>query len=339
MSRSHLLSLSAALLIASAASAQTTSPFSVKVQQGTTIVNAADGSSIAFAAEAIGRPTEATATFTHPGVLPANSTVPVGVATITAVEVSGSTDFTVTGPDAGQTFTPNTTFVLAVRYRPSTSNRVTGVAKVSYSFQLPTPSTGVAPRPTTGSISLNLSGVAPEFTFSYQPPPSGNTTPLNPNDTITFPITNVNETPSATVIITNKGTGPGVVNAITVAGAAFTAGSLPLVNTSVEGGRELRFTVRYSPLQIETNRGTVRIDLVDRSVTFNLLGSSMGPVFTYSVFKDSGAAALLAGDSRSTSTRRRRAGLPGGCASARIHSRSPGTAWVRHWFIRSSPAV
>ncbi len=152
------------------------------------------------------------------------------------------------------------------------------------------------PKPTTGSITLNLSGVAPEFTFSYQPPPSGNTTPLNPNDTILFPITNVLDTPSATVVITNKGSGPGVVNAITVAGAVFTAGSLPPALASVDGGKTLQFTIKYAPLQIETSRGTVRIDLIDRSVTFNLLGTSMGPVYSYSVLQSSGAAAILPGD-------------------------------------------
>jgi hypothetical protein len=183
-----------------------------------------------------------------------------------------------------------------LQYKPSTSLRVTGVLKISYSEQLPTPPGGVQPKATTGSFSLNLSGVAPEFTFSYQPPPNGNTTPLNPNDTILFPITNVNDTPSATVVITNRGSGPGVVNTIAVTGAVFTPGSLPPALATVDGGKELRFAVRYAPLQIETSRGSVRIDFIDRSVTFNLLGTSMGPVFAYSVIQSSGVAAVLPGE-------------------------------------------
>jgi hypothetical protein len=87
-----------------------------------------------------------------------------------------------------------------------------------------------------------------------------------------------------------------VVNAITVAGAVFTAGSLPPALASVDPLKTLQFSVRYSPLQIETSRGSVRIDFIDRSVTFNLLGSSQGPVFTYSVLQESGAASVLAGD-------------------------------------------
>ena len=220
----------------------------------------------------------------------------MGIVTITAIDLSGSTDFSLTGlPDPSQTFKPNDGFTLNLQYKPTTSVRVTGVLKISYSEQLPTPPNGVQPKAITGSFSFNLSGVAQEFTFAYQPPPSGNTTPLNPNDTIVFPITNVNDTPTATVVLTNKGSGPGVVNAITVSGAVFTAGSLPPAAASVDTLKTLMFTVRYSPLQIETSTGSVRIDFVDRSVTFNLLGTSQGPVFTYSVLQESGAAAVLAG--------------------------------------------
>ncbi|HTM47550.1 MAG TPA: choice-of-anchor D domain-containing protein [Bryobacteraceae bacterium] len=297
MSRAHFNLLSTALLLAATSAAQTpTIPFSLRVQQGTTVTNAADGAVIAFQAEAIGRPADATVNVTHLGVLQASNNTFVGTATITALDISGSTDFQVVGPEVNQTFTPNQTFTLSIRYRPTTSLRVTGAVKISYSEQLPTPPNGVAPKPTTGSFTLNFSGVAPEFTFAYLPPPNGNTTPLNPNETIVFPVTNVNDTPTATVVITNKGSGPGVVNSIAVAGGAFTAGSLPPALATVEGGKDLRFAVKYSPLVIETSRGTVRIEFVDRTVTFNVLGSSQGPVFTYSVIQSSGAAAVLGGD-------------------------------------------
>src|SRR5438876_11483776 len=96
MSRARILLTSAVLLIASSAGAQTTLPFSIKVQQGNTVTNAADGSSIAFMADAIGRPTSAGISITHLGVQPANqppTASPVGTATITAIDLSGSTDF------------------------------------------------------------------------------------------------------------------------------------------------------------------------------------------------------------------------------------------------------
>src|SRR5437764_1239131 len=83
----------------------------------------------------------------------------------TASDLSGSTDFSIASlPDPSQTFKPNEGFTLNLQYKPSTSLRVTGILKVSYSEQLPTSSTGVTPKPILGSFSLNLTGVAPEFT-------------------------------------------------------------------------------------------------------------------------------------------------------------------------------
>ncbi len=302
MTTARLISASTALLIASLASAQITPtplPFTISVKQGTTISNATDGSSIAFQADAIGRPSDAFVTVTHLGVIPPTppNAAPTGTATITAIALTGSTDFSLIGvPDPSQTFQPNQGFTLDIRYQPSTSRQVQGLVKISYSEQAPTPPNGVMPKATLGSFSLNLSGVAPEFTFSYQPPPGNNTTPLLPNGTIQFPVTNVNDTPLATVIITNIGSGPGVVSAVTVSGAAdFTPVNLPAPSTSVDTLKTVSFGVRYSPLLVETVMGSVRIDFVDHSVMFNVLASSMGPVFAYDVAGGSSASAILPG--------------------------------------------
>jgi hypothetical protein len=263
MRAARLASASAALLMASLASAQVTPPplpFTIKVQQGTSIVNATDGSLIAFQADAIGVTASAGVSVTHLGVTPPTpNAAPVGTVSITAVDLTGSTDFSVTGvPDPSQGFAPNQLFTLTVRYKPSTSLRVQGLLKISYSEQLPTPTNGVMPKPTLGSFSLNLSGVAPEFTFSYQPPPGNNTTPLLPNGTIQFPVTNVNDTPLATVIINNIGSGPGVVSAVTVTGAAdFAAVNLPAPGASVDTLKSVSFGVRYSPLLVETATGSI----------------------------------------------------------------------------------
>jgi len=302
VSTPRIVSAAAALLIASLASAQITPtplPFTINVKQGTTLSNATDGSLIAFQADAIGRPSDAFVTITHLGVIPATppNAAPTGTATITAVALTGSTDFSVIGvPDPSQSFPPNQGFTLDIRYKPSTSQRVQGVVKINYTEQPPNLPNGTTPKPTLGSFSLNLSGVAPEFIFSYQPPPGNNTTPLQPNGTIQFPVTNVNDTPLATVIISNIGSGPGVVSAVTVSGAAdFTPVNLPPASTSVDTLKTLSFGVRYSPLQVETATGSVRIDFVDHSVTFGLLASSQCPAFSYDVLGGSSDTAILPG--------------------------------------------
>lgn len=323
MSTARMVPTFAVLLISSVARGQVTPPplpFNIKVQQGNSVVNATDGSSIAFQADAIGRPSDATVIITHLGVTPLTppNAAPTGTATITAIDLTGSTDFSVTGiPDPGQTFTPGQNFALGVRYKPSTSLRVQGLLKISYQEQAPTPPNGVMPKPTTGSFSLNLSGVAPEFTFSYQPPPGNNTTPLQPNGTIQFPVTNVNDTPVATVTITNIGSGPGIVSAVTISGAPdFTPVNLPPASSSVDTLKTLSFGVRYSPLQVETAKGSVRVDFVDHSVIFNLLASSQGPVFSYDVLSASAATAILPGQTIT---------LP----DTPVSSATPGTVLVR----------
>ena len=302
MSKACVVSSSAALLIASFASAQVTAPplpFTLSVKQGTTISNAADGSLIAFQADAIGRPSDAFVTVTHLGVIPPTppNAAPTGTAFITAVSLTGSTDFSVSGvPDPTQGFLPNQPFALDIRYTPGASQRVQGLVKINYTEQPPNLPNGTTPKPTLGSFSLNLSGVAPEFIFSYQPPPGNNTTPLLPNGTIQFPVANVNDTPLATVIITNIGSGPGVVSAVTVSGAAdLTAVNLPAPSTSVDSMKTVSFGVRYSPLVVETVTGSVRIDFVDHSVMFGVLASSMGPAFSYDVLGASSASAILPG--------------------------------------------
>ena len=302
MSTPRIVSVSAALLIASLASAQVTPtplPFTINVKQGTTLSNATDGSLIAFQADAIGRPSDAFVTITHLGVIPATppNAAPAGTATITAIALTGSTDFSVIGvPDPSQGFPPNQGFTLDINYKPSTSQRVQGVVKINYTEQPPNLPNGTTPKPTLGSFSLNLSGVAPEFIFSYQPPPGNNTTPLPPSGTIQFPVTNVNDTPLATVIVTNIGSGPGVVSAVTVSGAAdFTPVNLPPPATSVDTLKTLSFGIRYSPLQVEMATGSVRIDFVDHSVTFGVLASSQGSAFSYDVLGASSASAILPG--------------------------------------------
>jgi hypothetical protein len=323
VSTPRIVSAATAVLVASLASAQVTPtplPFTINVKQGTTLSNAIDGSLIAFQADAIGRPSDAFVTVTHLGVIPATppNAAPTGTATITAVTLTGSTDFSVIGvPDPSQGFQPTQGFTLDIRYMPGTSQRVQGVVKINYTEQPPNLPNGTTPKPTLGSFSLNLSGVAPEFIFSYQPPPGNNTTPLQPNGTIQFPVANVNDTPLATVIISNIGSGPGVVNGVSVTGAAdFTPVNLPPLSTSVDTLKTLSFGVRYSPLQVETATGSVRIDFVDRSVTFGVLASSQGPAFSYDVLGASAATAILPGQTIT---------LP----DTQVNPTAPGTVVVR----------
>ncbi|MBI3472220.1 MAG: choice-of-anchor D domain-containing protein [Candidatus Solibacter usitatus] len=281
-------SAAALLLAAHTASAQapTAAPFAMRVAQGSTITSLTDGSNIAFVADAIGRPSDAVLSVTYRGN---------GSAVITALDVTGSTDFIISGlPDFTQAFTPNQTFTLNIRYQPTASARVTGSIRFSYTESPPIPPGGATK---SGIFGVTMSGVAPEFFFTVVPQPNGNATQLNPGDTLAFPATNVNEVSSAIVIVANRGSGPGAVNLVTLTGStSFALAGVAALPVAVDASRDTRFTIRYAPTAIESNvTGAVRIEFIDKAVTFSLTASSQGPVFAYDVITETTVSAVLPG--------------------------------------------
>ena len=275
---SPLLLLTAALLPGQ------TQPLSFRAQVSGTAQTLADNGTVQFTADAIGKALEATVSVTNRGT---------GTINITRVEVTGSTDFTVTGVPAPEvTYLPTEAFSVNVRFNPASGVRAVGAIRFFYTDTPPTPPGG---RVVTGSAGLNLNGVAPDYTFTYLPPPSSNATPIQPDGTIAFPATGVNETATAAVVIGNRGSGPGSVGVISATGAAYSLASLPNPPTVIDPNREVRFLVRYAPTAIEPSTGGVRIEFIDRAVTFNLTGSSTGAVYSYELVREATSAALAKG--------------------------------------------
>jgi hypothetical protein len=271
-----LLGLIAMCALAPVASAQ--APFSIRVQlpQGTSAL--ADGATVAMQADAIGAPVSATVTVTYTG-----STTTL----VSSVDYSGANDFSLNSvPDfsiASLTLGRNQSLAFGVRYTPATSNRVTGRISIPW----------VEGR-TTGTLTINLTGVAPEFVFSYIPQ-GGNQTQVAPGGTIAAALTSVGATSNTVVVITNRGSGPGVVNSISASGGAFALGGLPLPQTTVDAGKELRFTVAFTPTDLELATGLVQIALFNTSVSFNLEGQGSGPAWAYETIQESTISAILAG--------------------------------------------
>lgn len=282
--QSILLAPAALLAFSTIAAAQTSTPpppVAYRVEVSGNVTTPADNGNVQFNAEAINRPLNAIVSVTYRGT---------GNIAITRVELTGATDFTVTGlPSPDQLFQVNEGFSMTVRYTPQNGTRQTAAIRL---FTTETPNTGRAVNSSTG---LNLTGVAPDFAFTYLPPPTSNATPIVAGGTIAFPATGVKETATATVIVANRGTGPGNVGAISNTGAAFSLASLQTPPVTVDPGRDLRFQVRYSPTVIENSTGTVSIEFVERLVTFALSGSSTGAVYSYDVINGSTTVALQPG--------------------------------------------
>jgi len=270
--RSALLTIGLLILLHSL-NGQTPLPYALRVQQAQNVVNIADGGTVTFAADAVGVPSSAAAlTITYRGTT---------TATITAVDLTGSLDFAVSGlPDAPFTQATGDSVTATIRFLPTSAARV--FARVGFSF---TEGAKVS------SFSVNLTGTAPDFAFSYTPQ-GGNATPIATGGAIPFPLTAIDTTSTATVIIANRGTSTGLVQSVSSTGAAFQLAGLPLAGASVEAGKDLRFTVQFTPRQLDLVSGTLTVELIDRRLTFALEGAGSGPLYAYELVADSGAAPI-----------------------------------------------
>lgn len=130
--------------------------------------------------------------------------------------------------------------------------------------------------------------VAPDLVLSYIVNPSGNQTVVRNNDTLTFPTTAVGDTSTATIIVTNRGNGPGTVNSIAISGDAFKISGLPLLPATVAANNnDIRFTVTFVPTTRGAATGVLRVALGGATLTLNLQGQGVAAVLAYEAVIDS----------------------------------------------------
>ena len=263
-----LTSLLAAAGLAEIGLAQT--QFLLRAQVGPTVQTIADQATVTFPSEGVGQSISGAVSFTYRGSTSA---------TINSFELTGFSDF------AASSSTPfpftlgiNETGSISVQFTPSAQGRFTGRLSISFTE-----------RTTSGSITVNLVGVLPDFGFSYQLLPRGNQTFIAPNGTIPFPDTAVDQISSATFVITNRGSGPGTVSNVIPAGGFFNLSGVPLLPVVVASERDLRFTVNFAPTQLGTSTGSIRVDFFNRSSSVNLSGVGVRAVLSYELI--SGATA------------------------------------------------
>lgn len=273
LSRSVLLLL-AGIACAPFAAAQT--QFNIRVLQGHSGFTIADGGTVNLAAEAPRTPVSAAIAITYRGT---------GTVSFSRAAFTGSVDFEFTGlpEEAPVTIASNQTLTISARYVPRSSGRATGILSLTYT----------EPGRSAATLTLNFTGTAPEYAFSFIPQ-GGNATPLVAGGTIAFPLTAVDTTSTAVVVITNRGTAPGIFQSASVSGAAYQLAGVPLAGSSIEAGREVRFNVNFTPKQLGTSTGTLLVDVAGLEATFQLSGSGSGAAFTYEVVQP--APAPLAPD-------------------------------------------
>jgi hypothetical protein len=244
-------------------------PFQLRIQQDDNVATVPNNASVALFAGNLRSSVTLRLTATYRG----NTSVTFNQ----QPELFGSPDFRIVSfPVVPVRLEQGGSVELQVQFTASTSRTVTGQVNLNY---LEAPPTGIIP--IFGQIGLSLTGSAPEFTVSYALSTDANLLALPPDSVLNFAPTLVNTATSATVLILNRGSGPGRINAINVTGSAFQPLGLPLVPFGLDAGRDLRFTIRYTPKQIEESTGTLRIEFADQTFNVTLKGTATGSNFSY----------------------------------------------------------
>ena len=287
MRRAIQFLLAAAILMAAVpfAGAQTTLPFTIKTQQGSNVQMIGDGGTLAFPADGIGLATNGSLTITYTGV---GTNV---FANVNSIVLTGSTDFTVTSaPDLSQAplnLPPGSSpFGVQVSYNPSNSKGAS--AKLTFYYNTDTIR--------AGTFTVNLTGTAPEFAYTYAVQPNGNTTLLSSGATIQLPLTAFTDTSAVLITITNRGTGTGTVNRIALTGSdRFALLGVSFMPATVDPGRALAFSVRFAPNDFPAVTGNVQVDVIGSSLKFQVTGAGLGPKYEYAVVTDKGSSTIAAG--------------------------------------------
>ena len=244
--------------------------FSVRVQLPDLTIDATDGTTITMPAAGIGQTISAAVVVTNRGSAPA---------TLNFVQPSGSTDFTLSNiPETPASVTPGGTFGFNITYTAKTSARTLGRAQ----FNATVNNSAI-------NFGLNLAGVAPEFVYSYTAQ-GGNQTGILDGNTVRFADTNIDATSNALVVVSNRGSYQGIFNSAVASGAEFGTVNVPLSNTTVEAGRDIRFSVTFTPKALQSSTGKLDVQTADRKLSFILEGAGTGARYNYEVVRgaDSG---------------------------------------------------
>lgn len=259
----HIWWLTTASLALCAPSAAQSLQF--QFQQATTATPAADGSTVTIKADGAGKLASATVTVTYSGA---------STATISDIRISGAADMTLANvPALPKTLTAGQSLSFEARFLPATTSRVVSAVVVQYS------EASAAKQAT-----LNVAGVVADLTFGYILPSDNNYNPLSSGGRVLFPAAGVNSTTVAAIVISNRGSGPTAVNAVTISGASFQLQGIPFLPVSLDAGGTFRFNVAFAPRQNGVSSGTLQVGLPDRTVPFALEGSTAAPDFNVSYF-------------------------------------------------------
>jgi hypothetical protein len=125
----------------------------------------------------------------------------------------------------------------------------------------------------SGSTSALLSGTGIASYFSYQTTQGGQTSPLLPNQTITFPATAIGGTSTAVVQFQNTDTVALGISAPSISGTGFAITSAPFFPLTLQPQQSASITISFTPSQSGPSSGYLQIGLDD----FSLSATGLAP--------------------------------------------------------------
>ena len=208
-----------------------------------------------------------------------------GTAEIEEPEMVGSSTFMVSSARSFPVILdPGETHVIRVRFVP------TGVGPFTGQLRLPIK---INPRGADNSFLFNLSGRVADYSLSFQLP-GGNQTVVGNGGTVSFEDTTVDTTMAATVVATNRGSGPGTLETVSIAGGGiFELGGLGLLPATIPPERDFRFQVRFTPTAAQSFGGSLRLGFGSGASTLQLAGNGVAAAYSYRLTTSDGRTASI----------------------------------------------
>lgn len=265
----------AVLLVATGAAGLAQIPFQIVVTQGQNATTIANGSTVTFVSS-IGQSSSAQITVTYMGT---------GQATFSAQPIFyGSSQFKATVTSTlPAVLVPNANLFMNVQFTPTSATATSAQINLQYVETLPSGTVN------DGTIAISLQGTASSIVLSYALATNQNVVPLQSGGVIPFPATLVGTTAQAALNLTNVGSGPGNVTAISITGSAFQLQGIPLLPATIGSGANLQVSVLYTPSgNGSADTGQITITYATGSpVTINVTGSGDSPIFTLQLLNTS----------------------------------------------------
>lgn len=213
------------------------------------------GSSIVFPATNLGSSSSAVVTVLNSGSASGS---------VSSATVSGS-DYQITSSAVPTTVAPGQQVSLTVTFTPHGAATSSGTLTVGLNNA-------------TLTFPLTGSGSAPNLVAQYAFA-DNNAHSLVNGAILNFPAVDSSGSTSATLQITNQGTGPGTINSVTISGAGFQLNGLASLPVTVPAGQGILFRVVFAPGQAGTFSGTLNISMSGATIAASLSGSTASSNF------------------------------------------------------------